>query len=352
LTCPADCAPGCGDTTCADTESCDSCPIDCCPGPLPAECGNGLCEGPKEGPDSCPEDCGQPPTGPIPPPPPPPVCGDNRCDLGESPCNCQADCGPPAPGANCLCGNGLCERGKGETCVTCAADCGSCAPPSTGVCGNLICEEDKHENCSNCNLDCGACPVFEDTEIPEPPSDPSLQFDGLDPNFQEHFVPDLSSEDYPFPILGDTTHEVATPLSRPTGERDVVYRKVGGGGSTVLNTASPSWNLLAAGIQLSGGRTAVCWNRLVGTDSAATHGTMPDPRGGVALLCRTWNGTAWGAEQVISAGQPASWLQELKLNAQGKAVVVYLKDSFGTLFNTGKPGDGIVVQTPIYPPFL
>jgi hypothetical protein len=55
MTCPADCGTttmGCGDGTCADTESLMTCPLDC------AVCGDGVCTRPPEGRRSCPMDCG------------------------------------------------------------------------------------------------------------------------------------------------------------------------------------------------------------------------------------------------------------------------------------------------------
>jgi hypothetical protein len=215
-------------------------------------------------------------------------------------------------------------------------------PPSTGVCGNLVCESEKNENCLNCNLDCGLCPVIDDPDIPVPPSDPGQQWDGLDPNFQEHFSMDLSADEYPVEVDGEAGSEICNPLAGGSGQRDVVYRPAGGGPVTVVNTVANSWNFWALGIKTPGGRLAVCWNRLVGADTGATRGAMPDPRGGVALVCRTRDGGAWSAERVISAGLPAAWLTDLKVDGAGRAVVEYQRDSFGTFFNSGKPGDGLV----------
>lgn len=62
-----------------------------------------------------------------------PVCGDGRCDAGES---CIADCGP-------VCGDGICSAGE-----SCSADCG---PPPGPVCGDGICEVSEH---GWCNSDC------------------------------------------------------------------------------------------------------------------------------------------------------------------------------------------------------
>ncbi len=343
--CPADCAPGCGDGECKDGEQCDTCPVDCCGGPAEPECGDGLCSAPTETMETCEADCGRPATEPIPPPPPPPVCGDGACDLGEGPCSCASDCGPPAQGANCLCGNGVCNRSAGESCSNCAADCGSCMPPSTGVCGNAICEEAKNETCLGCSLDCGTCAAFEDPEGSQPPSDPAEQWDGLDPNYQEHFRMNLSADGFRTPVTGSSTLVVETPLVSPEGKRDVVLRDTASGQVTTVNTLASSWNFWGGGARSTSGRTLVCWNRFTGADSDATHGSMPDPRNGVALICRLHDGVAWGAEMTAGGPLPAAWIAETKVDAQGRPVVVYQRDSFGTLFNSGKPGDGLYEVT-------
>ncbi len=98
--CPEDC-PGarpvaCGDPGCTSCDECDAC--------CDAGCGDGAC---NEDPASCPADCG----------PLPPVCGDTRCDIGES---CSADCQGP------ICGDGFCADGVGESCGNCQDDCGWC----------------------------------------------------------------------------------------------------------------------------------------------------------------------------------------------------------------------------------
>lgn len=339
--CAKDCKEGCGDAACTTGESCVACPTDCCPpGPIEPECGNNICETGSLGEDSdnCPKDCGKPADGPPPPPPPPPVCGDGSCDLGESPCNCKPDCGPPASASACVCGNGIC--GPGESCSSCPGDCGSCLPPSTGVCGNATCETEKGETCFNCSDDCGLCPVFDSVGGP-PPSNPAEQFDGLDPAFQEHFSLDVSAEQYAAPVVGNTAFEVAAPLASGDGKRNVVYRPAGTSGGTVLS-APNTWNLWAQGVKAPSGKTVVCWNRLVGADTSATKGTMPDPRKGVALICAVDNGSGFAAELVVQSGVPAAWLEEMLVLPSGKPAARYRRDSFGTLINSGKPGDGLM----------
>ena len=64
----------------------------------------------KAEPFSCPTDC---PMG---------ICGNGRCDRGESIYNCPIDCGH--------CGDGICDVsehcGTGTTWDNCYLDCGAC----------------------------------------------------------------------------------------------------------------------------------------------------------------------------------------------------------------------------------
>src|SRR3989344_1515019 len=92
-----------------------------------------------------------------------PICGNSKCEWGESCSSCTADCGLcPSNSTNSTnstnlagsavrskCGNGRCDRG--ETCSACSKDCGICPP----VCGNGRCE--SGESCSSCSFDCGVC---------------------------------------------------------------------------------------------------------------------------------------------------------------------------------------------------
>ncbi len=70
-----------------------------------------------------------------------PVCGNGKCETGETTASCALDC-PAGP----TCGNGKCDAG--ETNATCSLDC----LPTTN-CGNGTCE--AGENAANCVADCG-----------------------------------------------------------------------------------------------------------------------------------------------------------------------------------------------------
>jgi len=73
------------------------------------------------------------------------VCGNSRCDSGESCSTCSKDCGVcPA-----TCGDRSCN-GQ-ETCQTCVVDCGACP----AACGDRSCN--GQETCQTCVIDCGAC---------------------------------------------------------------------------------------------------------------------------------------------------------------------------------------------------
>ena len=78
--------------------------------------------------------------GKTPPDKPPvkAVCGDGKCNGGETCFNCVEDCSP-------CCGDDECNGG--ETCDTCAVDC--------DCCGSGVCEKGETE-CS-CPKDCGWC---------------------------------------------------------------------------------------------------------------------------------------------------------------------------------------------------
>ncbi|CAF2884515.1 unnamed protein product [Rotaria sp. Silwood2] len=80
------------------------------------------------------------------------VCGNEKCELGETCRTCLADCGqcPPA-----VCGDGKCE--DAETCESCSGDCGKCP-----VCGDGTCQSNEnHQTCSqDCPNELPGCGVF------------------------------------------------------------------------------------------------------------------------------------------------------------------------------------------------
>jgi hypothetical protein len=95
----------CGDGVCPPNERMSElCPQDCSGGPF---CGNGFCT-PPETAKSCPKDCAG--GGPF--------CGDGSCTPPETAKSCEIDCG-----GGSSCGDGKCEKSKGETKKTCPADC-------------------------------------------------------------------------------------------------------------------------------------------------------------------------------------------------------------------------------------
>jgi PGF-pre-PGF domain-containing protein len=72
-----------------------------------------------------------------------------------------------------ICGDGRCEGG--ETCSSCPSDCGRCPSGRKAYCGDGRCE--GGEDCSSCPDDCGVCPTPTPTPAPTPtplPADVSV----------------------------------------------------------------------------------------------------------------------------------------------------------------------------------
>lgn len=139
-TAPCDCKV-CGDGVCSPCETPKQCPEDCCraPGGNPSLCGDGHCAGPacNETAQTCPHDCAA-------------VCGNGKCEPGES-CDvkegfiqCPEDC--------CwqTCGDGVCTPKDLEGGKTCPADC-------LPNCGDCKCDPDAGETWFTCPIDCGSC---------------------------------------------------------------------------------------------------------------------------------------------------------------------------------------------------
>ncbi len=104
----------------------------------PPVCGDGKCEK-GETKISCPDDCGGS------------TCGDGTCDSGEHYGNCKGDCP--------TCGDG--DKDRGETCRNCRQDMppGRCdgpppPPPSGPKCGDNTCDEAGGEDFETCPKDC------------------------------------------------------------------------------------------------------------------------------------------------------------------------------------------------------
>ncbi|MFH1838044.1 MAG: DUF333 domain-containing protein [Candidatus Kuenenbacteria bacterium] len=108
-------------------------------------CKNGKCDEPKENAFICYEDCK--------PKEPKPAdlsgCGNGKCEKekGENIFSCNKDCNP-------ICGDNQCV--DGETCSSCSRDCGEC--PKMLNCGDRICQENEGENIFSCLKDCKPFP--------------------------------------------------------------------------------------------------------------------------------------------------------------------------------------------------
>lgn len=129
----------CGNGKCETGETAASCAGDCAPPPPATVCGDGKCQAPETA-ASCPQDCA---------PPPAVVCGDGKCEAPETAASCAKDC---APNAVAVCGNGKCETG--ETSVTCVKDCPAKSAAEVAACVLTKCGAewaacDKDTGCKN-----------------------------------------------------------------------------------------------------------------------------------------------------------------------------------------------------------
>lgn len=130
-TCPQDCSCGDGQCDASLRENVFSCPADCAPA-----CGDGICSGGEQ--------CGAcAPVEPVPSGSPEdpvaePATGEPTCS------NCAQDC------CRTACGDGVCDPNEGETEEGCPADCAvtSCGD---GICFGL-------ETALNCPVDCERLP--------------------------------------------------------------------------------------------------------------------------------------------------------------------------------------------------
>jgi hypothetical protein len=132
--CPADFSV-CGDEKCEITETPFSCAIDCC-----GMCGDGKCAnygGCTELEDNCVDCFGA-------------ACGNSVCEPGENPDNCPLDCG-----YSVICGNSVCTYPV-ETTEECSSDCGPFEECNDCICGDCQCNE-PFENFTSCPYDCGYC---------------------------------------------------------------------------------------------------------------------------------------------------------------------------------------------------
>ena len=111
----------CGNNKCEAGETSKTCPMDC---PVQPYCGDGSCDFP-ENTVNCQQDCAAS------------ACGDGQCVSPETASSCPADCKPGV-----LCGNGTCDSSESQ--ASCPADCSSCGDGSCS--GN--------ESASQCAMDC------------------------------------------------------------------------------------------------------------------------------------------------------------------------------------------------------
>jgi hypothetical protein len=137
---PPPVGPTCGNGRCETGENCNTCSADC--GTCAPTCTTGWANCDGNNTNGCEtstsmdaRNCG--------------ACG-RVCASGQV-CNAGACTNPPI-----VCGNGRCE--PGETCGSCPGDCGACAPSCTGglaLCsGSCVNTQTDANNCGACNARC------------------------------------------------------------------------------------------------------------------------------------------------------------------------------------------------------
>ena len=163
--------------------------------------GNNICEMNKgEYYKNCPEDCKS-------------GSKDGYCDKvydGKCDPDCKREEDPDCIKA--VCGDGECEKGKGENYQNCPQDC-----PMPAVCGDKICEE--NESYHSCPEDCksgsedGYCDALKDGVC-----DPDCR-KGIDPDCIETFGNDICE-----PEFGE--NHLTCPKDCPSGSRDNLCDKI------------------------------------------------------------------------------------------------------------------------------
>ncbi len=173
-----------------------------------------------------------------------------------------------------------------------------------------------------------------------PPRQPALP-EGLDTGGAVFVSLDTTTSDLPAPLHGAPPgYLLIGHLSSPGGEREILL--VPGVGATAVTVAPGGWNLFAVGAFAADGRGLLCWNILVGPESAP--GAMPHPSTGLAITCRRWAVGVLGPVLNASGDAAPSWLQDVVARSQGGFELAYYRDQSGWLFGTPEAGDGVYLR--------
>ncbi len=114
-------------------------------------------------------------------------------------------------------------------------------------------------------------------------------------------------------------------LAFADGRRSIRWVETDG---TAEIVAPGGWLLPPIGRQLSSGSALVCWGELTGEPSALTRGAMPDPRDGLALVCRDRSPEgAWSEPTRLAEDVIAAWLKSIEPDGVGGFLVTYYVDS-------------------------
>lgn len=121
------------------------------------------------------------------------------------------------------------------------------------------------------------------------------------------FSMNTETQEFELPVRGSRKSKLFGVLAAQDGRRKVVVRE--GDEEQVIFPAD--WILPGVGALSDGGELAVCVNRLSGSATIITKGSMPDPTGGLGLVCRLSREGQWLGAQLLSGKGEALWLRDV-----------------------------------------
>lgn len=177
--------------------------------------------------------------------------------------------------------------------------------------------------------------------IPEPVKPAHLPMPESLELLDDHlFAMDTADEIYPLVFHGSRNYALEGHLTDAEGRREIILRNVREG--TIEELVFPSgWLLPAVGAMNERGDILVCVNRLVGSPTTLTKGTMPDPMQGIDLVCRWRSKRGWSNEIKLLRKSAGQWLYDITARRSGSFWVSFSNDKSGLLVDDPEHGDGM-----------